>query len=115
MKWLRRRGLLLEECEAEGKGDGLAVLAASPKEMLFDRPLHVVLDSFTLYAGWRARRARLDPWGAREGNDPGLPDTLLRELRAYRWGKVTTAAFAPSCPQGVPWMQQARGICRQSL
>jgi hypothetical protein len=29
VKWLRRRGLLLEECEAEDEGDGLAVLAAS--------------------------------------------------------------------------------------
>ena len=26
---LRRRGLLLENCEAEGEGEGLAVLAAS--------------------------------------------------------------------------------------
>ncbi len=29
VKWLRRRGLLLEVCEAEGEGEGLAVLAAS--------------------------------------------------------------------------------------
>jgi len=84
VKWLRRRGLLLEESEAEGEGDGLAVLAASAvsgtpppagpewrrgalpferRPMVFERRLCVALDGFppsgitkrvTLHAATRA-------------------------------------------------------------
>nr|MBK7069152.1 transposase [Deltaproteobacteria bacterium] len=75
VKYLRRRGLLLEECEADGDGDGRAVLAASAvsgttppagpewrrgalpferRPMVFERPLCVALDGFTLHAATRA-------------------------------------------------------------
>ena len=75
VKYLRRRGLLLEDGDAEGEGDGLAVLAASAvsgttppagpewrrgalpferRPMVFERPLCVALDGFTLHAATRA-------------------------------------------------------------
>ncbi|MBL0197677.1 MAG: transposase [Myxococcales bacterium] len=75
VKYLRRRGLLLEDGDAEGEGDGLAVLAASAvsgttppagpewrrgalpferRGMVFERPLCVALDGFTLHAATRA-------------------------------------------------------------
>ena len=75
VKWLRRRGLLLEDGDAEGEGDGRAVLAASAvsgtpppagperrrgalpferRPMVFERRLCVALDGFTLHAATRA-------------------------------------------------------------
>jgi hypothetical protein len=84
VKYLRRRGLLLEDGDAEDEGDGLAVLAASAvsgttppagpewrrgalpferRGMVFERPLCVALDGFppsgitkrvTLHAATRA-------------------------------------------------------------
>jgi hypothetical protein len=75
VKWLSRRGLLLEDGDSEDEGDGLAVLAASAvagktppagpewrrgalrferRPMVFERPLCVALDGFTLHAATRA-------------------------------------------------------------
>ena len=75
VKYLRRRGLFLEDCDAEDEGDGLAVLAASAvagttppagpewrrgalpferRPMVFERPLCVAFDGFTLHAATRA-------------------------------------------------------------
>ena len=75
VKWLRRRGLLLEDSDSEDEGDGRAVLAASAvsgttppagpewrrgallfecRPMVFERPLCVALDGFTLHAATRA-------------------------------------------------------------
>ena len=75
VKYLRRRGLLFEDCDAEDEGDGLAVLAASAvagttppagpewrrgalpferRPMVFERPLCVAFDGFTLHAATRA-------------------------------------------------------------
>ncbi|MBK8219235.1 MAG: transposase [Myxococcales bacterium] len=75
VKWLRRRGLLVEDSDSEDEGDGRAVLAASAvsgttppagpewrrgallfecRPMVFERPLCVALDGFTLHAATRA-------------------------------------------------------------
>jgi hypothetical protein len=75
VKYLRRRGLLLEGDDSEDEGDGRAVLAASAvsgttppagpewrrgalpferRPMVFERPLCVALDGFTLHAATRA-------------------------------------------------------------
>jgi hypothetical protein len=75
VKWLHRRGLLLEGDDSEDEGDGRAVLAASAasgttppagpewrrgalpferRPMVFERPLCVALDGFTLHAATRA-------------------------------------------------------------
>ena len=73
MKWLRRRVLLVEGDDSEDEGDGRAVLAAlagttppagpewrrgalpfERRPMVFERPLCVALDGFTLHAATRA-------------------------------------------------------------